>query len=130
MVSGSRFRDVEDFDRSLAVAELLLTHIPAGVVVLVGDARGVDAIARKVLDQRNVLDVHEAKWRQHSADCYCYDRSPGSTCNYAGYRRTDEMLDLRPERLVAVWDGKSPGTKHAIRGAERRGISVERYRLP
>lgn len=129
MVSGTRFDAEDEFERALSVAELLLTHIAAHETVIVGDARGVDAIVRKVLEGRNPLDVHQAKWRQHG-DCFCSDRSAGSTCAYAGLRRTDEMLDLRPERLVAIWDGRSPGTKHAIKGAERRGIPVERYRLP
>lgn len=41
----------------------------------------------------------------------------------AGYRRNVEMADYA-DALVAVWDGKSRGTKHMIDIAKAKGLKV------
>jgi hypothetical protein len=42
---------------------------------------------------------------------------------YAGYKRNKEMGDYA-EALVAIWDGKSPGTRSMIQYAEERGLKI------
>ena len=41
----------------------------------------------------------------------------------AGYKRNVEMADYA-EALIAVWDGKSGGTKHMIDTATKKGLKV------
>ena len=40
--------------------------------------------------------------------------------NSAGARRNLEMLQVA-DGVVAIWDGTSPGTKHALEEARRQG---------
>jgi hypothetical protein len=42
----------------------------------------------------------------------------------AGPKRNLMMLDMKPDLVLAFWDGKSPGTKHLIENARKRGIPV------
>ena len=44
----------------------------------------------------------------------------------AGFQRNNEMAEYG-SRLVAFWDGKSPGTKHMAEAAKRRKISAMIY---
>ncbi len=41
----------------------------------------------------------------------------------AGHIRNRKMLD-EADALIAVWDGRSPGTKHMIHIAQEKGIPV------
>ena len=41
----------------------------------------------------------------------------------AGVRRNEEMADMA-DALIAIWDGSSPGTKHMIEVARRRGLKI------
>ncbi len=43
----------------------------------------------------------------------------------AGHLRNLAMLDYPPDLVLAFWDGQSPGTRHTITEARRRGIPVE-----
>ncbi len=43
----------------------------------------------------------------------------------AGIIRNRQMLDEKPDLVLAFWDGRSTGTKHTIDEAKRRGIPVE-----
>jgi hypothetical protein len=43
----------------------------------------------------------------------------------AGFARNSAMLRLRPDLVIAFWDGKSRGTHDTITKAKRLGISVE-----
>lgn len=46
----------------------------------------------------------------------------------AGFRRNEEMADYA-DALIAVWDGKSKGTKHMIETMEARGKPVFVYKV-
>jgi hypothetical protein len=46
----------------------------------------------------------------------------------AGFSRNEEMC-RNADALVAVWDGKSPGTKHCIRYAEKLALPVWIHRV-
>ena len=41
----------------------------------------------------------------------------------AGYRRNEQMAD-NADSLIALWDGRSRGTKHMIDIAHRKGLKV------
>ena len=79
-------------------------------VVLSGTARGVDRLGEDWARANGVpVERYPAGWNT-------YGKS-------AGYRRNEEMAS-RAEALIAIWDGESPGTKHMIDIARRKGLRV------
>lgn len=78
--------------------------------VLSGLAGGVDMLAVHYALERGLpCDPFPAEWKK-------WGRS-------AGYRRNEQMAK-HADALIAVWDGRSPGTKHMIAVAKARGIPV------
>jgi hypothetical protein len=78
--------------------------------VLSGLADGVDTLAIQYAEERSIpLKPFPANWSE-------YGRS-------AGYRRNVQMAQ-NADALVAIWDGKSRGTKHMIDIAKERGLKV------
>ena len=81
-------------------------------VVIEGGARGADRHARIAAQ---ALGLHvatvEADWDRHG--------------RAAGPARNAAMLALKPDLVMAFWDGASPGTRHMIQIAEKAGVPVE-----
>lgn len=72
---------------------------PASEIVS-GGARGVDRLGEELAELiKQPLKVFPAKWDQFG--------------NYAGYYRNKQMGNYA-DALVAIWDGKSKGTKQMI----------------
>ncbi len=91
-----------------------LSILPAGTEVLHGGARGADSIAEEFcipVSRRLVPRCFQADWATHG--------------KRAGILRNLQMLDERPDLVIAFWDGKSKGTAHTIGEARKRGIPVE-----
>lgn len=84
-------------------------------LVLSGTARGADQLGERWAED-NGLPVE-----RYPADWDRYGRS-------AGYRRNALMAFLA-DGLVALWDGRSPGTRSMIELATRRGLAVHVARL-
>lgn len=84
--------------------------------VISGAARGVDQLgARWAKDHALPLLRMPAQWDT-------YGRSAGS-------RRNDAMAGVA-DALIAIWDGRSPGTRHMIETARRRGLRVFVWLVP
>jgi hypothetical protein len=93
-----------------------MKQLPATSTIMHGDARGVDRLAGHIGEVLCFfVDVYPADWERHG--------------KRAGIVRNLEMLDRRPDLVLAFWDGQSKGTKHTIDEAERRGIPVEIVRM-
>lgn len=75
-----------------------------------GGAPGVDTVAHDLC-----FDCY-IPIRMYLADWKTYPRGAGRHRNLAMAQYADA--------LVAVWDGKSPGTKHMIETARRMGLQV------
>lgn len=104
-IVGSR-----DFRDLVAVHDFVAT-LPLGTTVVSGGARGVDTAAERAATCLGyTLDVWQADWRREG--------------RAAGIRRNERMLRT-VDRVVAFWDGESPGTKHAIQFARGLGLPVE-----
>lgn len=58
--------------------------------------------------------------RQFPADWKRYGRAAG--------RQRNLQMAVYADALIAVWDGKSPGTRHMIETAKRMGLKVFVYR--
>ena len=79
-------------------------------VVLSGTARGVDQHGELWADRNKIaIEDYPAAWSTWGKS--------------AGYRRNEQMA-RNAQALLAVWDGKSPGTKHMIDIATRLGLKV------
>jgi len=78
--------------------------------VLSGGARGVDQLG-EAWARRNGISV-----RRFPADWDRYGKQ-------AGYIRNEQMADCA-EGAIAVWDGSSPGTRHMIGIAQKKGLRV------
>ena len=78
--------------------------------VISGLAGGADTLAvRYALEHGLPCDPFPADWKQWG--------------RRAGYLRNEQMAQ-HADALIAVWDGKSPGTRHMIRLAQARGLPV------
>jgi hypothetical protein len=77
-----------------------VASLPPDAVVITGGAKGVDTVAETAARERGLQVV------VHLADWALYGKS-------AGQIRNQVVVD-DCDRLVAFWDGTSPGTKGAI----------------
>ena len=84
--------------------------------VVCGMARGVDLLGKSWAEKEGVL-VKEmpANWRP--------DGPRGKLDRAAGYKRNIAMGNYA-DALIAIWDGKSDGTRHMIQIARAKGLKV------
>ena len=78
--------------------------------VVCGEAKGVDTLGKE-LAQKGKIPV-----KSFPADWNKYGKR-------AGYIRNSEMANYA-DALIAIWDGKSPGTKMMIDLAKKSGLKV------
>jgi len=82
------------------LSELLFRHFPNVTEVVSGMAKGPDTAGRDVAHDYDIKCTDfPADWEQHG--------------KAAGIIRNKEMGDYA-DGLLAIWDGKSRGTKHMI----------------
>jgi hypothetical protein len=80
--------------------------------VISGGATGADALGEKWAKDNNIeLEVIKAHW---------------SIGKHAGKLRNIEMAN-KADRLIAFWDGMSPGTAHMIATAIMKNLDVYIY---
>jgi len=84
--------------------------ISAVGLIISGGARGIDRLAERYADERGIKKkVIKPDWNTYG--------------KRAGYLRNIEIVK-NASMVVAIWDGKSKGTKHTIDIAEREGKEV------
>lgn len=109
IIAGSR--DITDHNVVVDALEKSGFEVESITEIVSGGARGVDRIAEDL--SRLLLDkeatVFPAQW----------DKFPRA----AGHIRNAEMAEYA-DALIAVWDGKSPGTKNMIDTALSAGLKV------
>ena len=89
-----------------------LSRLPRGTTVIHGNARGPDRVAGALAEAFGLRVIAvPAEWTKHG--------------RAAGPIRNTAMLDMKPERVIAFWNGRSRGTKNMIDQAEARGVLVE-----
>jgi hypothetical protein len=89
-----------------------LAGLAAGSVVISGGAAGADTLADQAARELGLASiVYRANWKRDG--------------KRAGVLRNLLMLDSEPALVIAFWDGTSPGTKHTIEEARKRGIELE-----
>lgn len=105
IIAGSR-EGVPAFEVHNAILEsgFAITQVVSGA------ARGVDSIGEEWARNSNVpVKAFPANWSVYG--------------KRAGIVRNDEMAQYA-EALIAVWDGKSPGTANMIATAKSKGLKV------
>ncbi len=106
LVCGSR-----TWNRPALIAARI-SELPSDTHVIHGAARGADELAGRYAHALAMsVSAFPANWDEYG--------------KRAGIIRNLDMLDQHPDLVIAFWDGKSRGTKHAIDEAEERGIRVE-----
>jgi ornithine carbamoyltransferase len=110
IIAGSRTGvSIEDVERAVQTAPFLIT------TVLCGMAQGADLCGRHVAKQKGwAVEEYPADWKNLG--------------RVAGFQRNLQMAQ-KAEALIAVWDGKSNGTKHMIATAERFGLLVHVHKV-
>lgn len=102
----------EAFDE---VQQLLLSQQVIITAIISGGARGVDAMAEHLAKQKGInLIICPALWDY-------YGKS-------AGYKRNQFMGSIA-NCMLAIWDGKSKGTKHMIDIMNKRNEPVYTWRV-
>lgn len=100
-------RDIHDYE--LVVDAVQESQFDIDTVIS-GGANGVDALGEKYSEEMNLnLKIFNADWATHG-------RAAGPIRN----RKMAENADA----LIAIWDGKSRGTKNMIETAQKKGLLV------
>lgn len=100
-------RDIHDYDKVVEAIEESGFRID---VVVSGGAKGVDALGERYAEENDLnLAIFRADWQTHG-------RAAGPIRN----RKMAENADA----LIAIWDGKSRGTKNMIETAQKKGLMV------
>lgn len=108
IVAGSRDFTYEDYE---IVENTCLMSGYWFSTILSGKAQGVDELGEEFARRMNIpVDPYPADWAKYGP-------------KRAGIVRNEEMAK-NADALVAVWDGKSPGTKHMIQAARQRSLLV------
>ena len=93
------FAGTRDLDATGLVRKLIY-ELPEGTIVLHGGNGAIDLAAHRFARERGLITgVFDANWRVHG--------KPG------GPKRTLAMMQLAPDRVYVIWDGKSPGSLRA-----------------
>ena len=108
IIAGTR--DFSDYALPRSFADQTLAGAE-DVEIVSGGARGADALGERYARERGyALKVFPAEWKK-------WGRAAGPIRNgqMAGYA----------DALIAIWDGRSAGTRDMIRRAEEKGIPVQ-----
>ena len=112
LVCGSRTYD------AYGIMERRLEMIPPPVVIIEGEAKGADIMARRIAVRLGYVVVRfPANWGRYG--------------NRAGPIRNQQMLDDgRPDRVLAFCDERlTPGTKDMVDRARKAGVPTEVYTI-
>lgn len=78
--------------------------------IVCGEAKGVDLLGKVLAAKANIpVKSFPADWNKYGKQ--------------AGYIRNNDMVNYA-DALIAVWDGKSPGTKMTIDLAKKKKLKV------
>jgi len=84
------------------------------ITIITGGARGADELAERLAKETDTrLQVMKADWKAHG-------KAAGPIRNAAMAKAAGA-----DGRLLAYWDGKSPGTADMIKQAKRAGLKVQ-----
>ena len=116
IIAGSRdFNDYEYLKKELT--QFIANHPNRQFTIVSGAARGADRLGERFAREKNIsVKRFPAEWDKLGRG--------------AGYIRNAQMLDYISQSdcegyVIAFWDGKSKGTQHMIKTAQKAGVTVE-----
>jgi hypothetical protein len=121
IIAGSR--NIEDYK---IVEEAVKKSGFKVTEVVSGGARGVDTLGEKYASENNLsLKVFKAEWGNLDVPKYKIKKNKyGKLYNIgAGFER-NELMGKYADALIAIWDGKSNGTKHMIQCMRKSGKKI------
>lgn len=123
-VVGSRSLPREDGRRVIWNG---IAGTPLDAVIVSGGARGPrsKATVSADLEARRAADFYRRAFEELPADW----EGLGKRAGFARNEQLVETLDGPEDRLVAVWDGRSPGTRHVVARAAAAGVLGRLVRL-
>lgn len=78
--------------------------------VVCGGAKGIDKIGEQWAQRKGIPIIYFLPdWNKHK--------------KAAGFVRNKQMVDYA-DVLIAIWNGKSPGTAHTIKEAKKKGLKT------
>lgn len=88
-----------------------------------------EEISEVVCGMARGSDFHSRVWAGlHRIPIKEFPADRGKQGRAAGPIRNRQMAD-HADALIAVWDGQSPGTRHMIEEAKRKGLQVYVYQF-
>lgn len=126
VISGSRTEnDIRLIEMSVAESGFDVSQ------VISGGAKGIDTLAVEWAVENDIPydNSFTANWNDLShPDALIKINKWGQKYDAkAGFRR-NELMAVYGEALIAIWNGKSPGTKHMIKMARKRELPIFVYR--
>lgn len=111
IIAGSRSIDnYEIIDIAIKSSKFQVTEI------ITGGAPGIDSLAERYAKENNIpIQVFHADWEKHG-------KKAGPIRN--------KLMANNADALIAIWDGKSPGTKNMIDIALKARLKVSIKNLP
>lgn len=103
-------RDFEDYEFLKLTMDRLLADITSEICVVCGMAKGADLLGERYANEKGY------KVSRFPADWSSFGK-------FAGFVRNEEMAQ-NADAPVAFWDGKSRGTQHMIKTAERYKLKI------
>jgi len=125
VISGSRdITEPEIIDWAIEDSGFQVTE------VISGGAKGVDILAMLWAERNSVpVDVFEPDWTNLThPDALIKTHSWGQKYDARAGLRRNELMAVAAEALIAIWDGRSSGTKHMIKMAKKRELPIYVYR--
>lgn len=105
-------RDFQDMDLFIRSMRKMLQQYPDVEIISGHASRGADRMGEQYATSIGLpLKIFPAQWAAYG--------------KRAGYLRNTQMLDYARQGdpvVVAFWDGKSRGTQHMIRSAQKAGV--------
>lgn len=114
IIAGTRTYEVDNKEL-FKIDNLLSNYSEDDIELVTGCARGADQVPYYY------EQWHGYKVTEFPADWDKYGKS-------AGYIRNEQMAKYA-DALIALWDGKSKGTKHMIDLAKKHGLKIRIIRI-
>lgn len=109
IVAGSR--DITDYDIVRKALDEARENGMEVTTIIEGGARGVDSMAARYAIEHGIEHIRvPADWKH-------YGRGAG--------RKRNEQMAAMGDALIAIWDGKSRGTRHMIDCARQRSLLMK-----
>jgi len=116
LVCGSRDWDDKDAIKVAIQEECDKCKAPAPmhVYIINGGARGADTLSSEIADELGLMkEIFYADWK---------------IGKQAGPIRNAQMLNAKPDVVLAFWDGLSKGTKNMIKQAQARKVRTRIFK--